>query len=102
MTDLCLPALVYLILSIVSIVIYVIQSLMGDEPNSTANFTSTNIIAVLIVKLIIMIAWTFLLNALCASGHTTLSWIILFLPIIIFLILVLFLFTNKSVHSLKQ
>ena len=41
--------------------------------------------------IIVAILWTWLLNFICKSGYTTVSWILVFLPIILFILVFLFL-----------
>ena len=66
---LCAPALVYLALSVIGLFI------------GAKMFTLIHIIGILL--------WTFILNFLCSKGYTTLSWILVLLPII-FMFIVIF------------
>ena len=65
---LCNPAMLYLILSIIAI-------LMG--------FSAKVQVGVFVIKLLWMILWVYLLNFLCSKGYTTISWILVLLPFII-------------------
>jgi hypothetical protein len=62
-TRLCTPAIVYLVLSIVAL------------------FVGAKVFTIIHVLGIIL--WTFILNYLCSIGLTTISWILVLLPIII-------------------
>ena len=72
--DLCTPALVYLVLSLISFV-------------AVANEAS---LSSLFVNALFVSLWTFLLNVLCQRGYTALSWILVLLPIIVLVIMVFF------------
>ena len=69
---LCPPALIYIAFSLTQIVIDTFKGLYN-----TALF-----------KFIVMIIITFLLNALCQTGMTIVSWIIVFIPFIFMSVIV--------------
>jgi len=69
--SLCMPAKVYLVLSAISLVIGLVSQF--------------HIIAIL-TKLFFILLWTWVLNWLCSKGLKTLSWILVLLPIILFLV----------------
>jgi hypothetical protein len=72
MFHLCAPALIYIAFSLTQIVIDTFKGLYN-----TAFF-----------KFIVMIIITFLLNTLCQSGMTIVSWIIVFVPFIFMSVIV--------------
>jgi predicted membrane protein len=72
MINLCPPALIYIAFSLTQIVIDTFKGLYN-----TALF-----------KFIVMIIVTFLLNALCQTGMTIVSWIIVFIPFIFMSVIV--------------
>lgn len=72
MFNLCPPALIYIAFSLTQVVIDTFKGLYN-----TAFF-----------KFIIMIIITFLLNALCQSGMSIVSWIIVFIPFIFMSVIV--------------
>jgi len=81
-SSLCTPALVYLIVSSITILFIFMQK-----------FT----ILTLGLKVAFVIAWTWILNYICSKGFTSISWVLVLLPYIVgfgFLALVLE-FTNK-------
>ena len=65
---LCNPAMLYLILSIIVI-------LMGFSAQVNAGL--------FIVKIIMMLVWVYILNFLCSKGYTTVSWVLVLLPFIL-------------------
>ena len=66
--QLCTPSLVYFVLSALCI-------LMA--------FTRNIKLSSILIKAVFVALWTWLLNLLCMKGYTTLSWILVFLPILI-------------------
>lgn len=72
--DLCTPALVYLVLSLISFV-------------AVANEAS---LSSLFVNALFVSLWTFLLNVLCQRGYTALSWVLVLLPLIVLVVAVFF------------
>ncbi len=72
--NICPPALLYLILSIFSILFAF----------------SMNVLPMLILsKLFFALLWTWFLNFLCVKGYKTVSWILVLLPFIIIMVNVL-------------
>ena len=71
-SNLCAPAIIYLIFSITQILID----------------TFTGLYNTAFIKFIIMIMSTLLLNILCQSGLGTISWIIVFIPFILMTVIV--------------
>ena len=66
--NLCVPAMLYLLLSIITI-------LMG--------FSEQFQLGIFVVKLIWMVVWVYILNLLCSKGYTTVSWVLVLLPFIL-------------------
>ena len=64
--DFCSPALLYIAFSLTHIIIDVFKQLYNTA----------------LVKFIVMIIFTFLLNILCQRGLTVISWFIVFIPFI--------------------
>ncbi len=86
--NLCAPALVYLILVVVGI----IAQIMGGM----ATFFNT------IGTIIVAGLWTWLLNFICKSGYTVVSWVLVFLPILFYILLIVFLIKFMDSMSKKE
>lgn len=69
--ELCPPAILYIVFTITHIIIDVFKNLYN----------------LAFIKFIVMIIFTLLLNVLCSSGLTIVSWIIVFLPFILMTII---------------
>jgi hypothetical protein len=72
LTQLCAPAIIYLIFSVTQILIDTLKGLYNTA----------------IVKVIVTITVTFLLNVLCQQGLGIVSWIIVFVPFIFMTVVV--------------
>jgi predicted membrane protein len=72
MEQLCAPAIIYLIFSIVQILIDTFKGLYNTA----------------LMKVIVMIMVTFLLQILCKRGLNVISWIIVFIPFILMTVIV--------------
>ena len=86
--DLCTPAYVYLVISVISIILLLIQnkgntdvycvgSLECDVPSTPLVF---------VVNIVYTVFWVFVLNAICKTGYTRISWFLVLLPFILFLL----------------
>jgi hypothetical protein len=86
---LCNPAMLYLILSIITI-------LMGISAQVQ--------VSVYIVKLIWMVVWVYILNLLCSKGYTTVSWVLVLLPFILiaFMALMMLEVTMRLAHRAPE
>jgi len=66
--NLCAPALVYLILSVIVTVL-----------ESTISFN----IVIILINILFIGLWTFVLNWICSTGYSIISWVMIIVPIII-------------------
>lgn len=83
MDTICSPALLYLILAVLG--------LIGMYSH---NFELTTIL----LKVLFIAVWTWFLNFLCTKGHTTISWIFVLLPFIVFFIMLMFAYEIIKKH----
>jgi hypothetical protein len=72
MVNICAPALIYVVFSLTQIIIDTIKGLYNTA----------------LVKFIVMILITFVLNVLCQSGMSIISWIIVFVPFMLMSVIV--------------
>lgn len=72
MANICAPALIYVVFSLTQIILDTIKGLYNTA----------------LVKFIVMILITFMLNVLCHSGMSIISWIIVFVPFILMSVIV--------------
>ena len=72
---LCLPAMIYLILGAISIIM---------------SFFSKETVMHVVVSVLFVLFWTFILNLICSAGYEMISWILLLFPLIVFVCCLLF------------
>ena len=80
--ELCTPAMLYFVISMIGLVIVLIQNLGNTNSYHVGSFSCRvpNTAAVFIVKLIYVLFWTYILNLICKDGHTSISWLLVLLP----------------------
>lgn len=90
--ELCAPAMIYFVLSIIVIFLLLLQNLGNKRRyqigNMSCSVTSTTLL--FIVKIIYVLFWTYVLNLICKDGYKELSWLLLFLPFISFFMIFMF------------
>ena len=92
--NLCTPAVIYLGISMLLLVVMYIQNRNNVDVYCLGAYECdvTNVTAIFIVKFIYILFWTWILNLICNSGWTSIAWLLLLLPIIVFFLLVALLF----------
>ena len=94
--ELCSPAMLYFIISIVALVMVLLQNLGNQNSYNVGSFScrvpSTALI--FIIKLIYILFWTWVLNLICKDGHTTISWLLVLLPWILLFVMMGLLIIN--------
>lgn len=89
--ELCTPAYVYLVLSLVTVMIMYIQN-FGSTTIYCLGMYSCNVGSVSLVffvKILYILFWTWILNILCRGGAEWFSWLLVFIPYLVFFILIL-------------
>ena len=80
---LCDPAKFYLLISFASVVVYIVH-LMGKKRNKYSYEQ-------LAIHVVLMVVWTLLLNKVCSFKYgVTISWLLVFLPILLLIVLMFF------------
>ena len=88
--DLCTPAMVYFVISIVALVMVLLQNLGNVNSYHVGSFSCRvpSTLLVFVVKLIYILFWTWVLNLICKDGHTGISWLLVLLPwVLLFVIM---------------
>jgi hypothetical protein len=87
---LCKPAYVYLVISVIATVILMIQNGGNQNRYCVGSFECEvpNTALVFLVKFLYIGFWTFVLNAICRSGHKQFAWFLVLLPFILFFVLI--------------
>ena len=93
----CTPAFLYFLLSIIAFLMLGLQNVDGDDKKLCAGSYSCSVASksvIFILHAIYIMFWTFVLDLLCKSGYSELSWFIVFLPFMLF-----FLFLGIIIYS---
>lgn len=87
--NLCPPALVYLIISIISIIAMAIQNYGNSDLYCLGMYTCnvSNISIIFALKLIYVLFWTWVLNIICRGGYSGVSWFLVLFPYILLFVL---------------
>jgi len=87
---LCKPAYVYLVISLIATVVLMIQNSGNQNRYCVGSFECDvpNTALVFLVKFMYIAFWTFVLNAICRSGHKQFAWFLVLLPFIMFFVLI--------------
>ena len=87
--ELCTPALIYFVISIIGLLMVLFQNLGNSNSYNIGNFSfrvpSTAL--VFIIKFIYILFWTWVLNLICKDGHTNISWLLILLPFILLFVM---------------
>lgn len=94
--DLCKPALLYFVISVIALALVLFQNLGNTKSYNIGNFSCRvpNTAAVFIIKFIYILFWTWILNLICRDGHTTISWLLVLLPWILLFVMIGLLMLN--------
>tara|TARA_B100001142_G_scaffold56212_1_gene54820 strand:- start:9954 stop:10442 length:489 start_codon:yes stop_codon:yes gene_type:complete len=103
---LCPPAMLYLVLSIISFLGILMQNCQ-DPRKYKVGFYKVNIpchnALFFIAKALYILVWTYILQFLCSKGYKTVSWFLVLLPIIaMFLIIGLAIIFFMAVGKKKR
>jgi hypothetical protein len=89
--ELCNPALFYFVISIIGLLMVAFQNMGNNHElmigSSMLNLENSPVI--FIVKLLYILFWTWILNLICKDGHSGISWLLVFLPVILIVLIVL-------------
>ena len=85
---LCTPAYVYLVLSVISMIILMIQNAGNTTKYCVGSFQCNvqSTTMVFLTKILYIAFWTFVLNWICKAGYKNVSWFLVLLPFIMFFI----------------
>lgn len=97
---LCTPAYVYLVISSIALILMVVQNVGSNTQYCAGNYSCevSNTSLLFVINVLYIIFWTWILNLICKSGASVVSWVLVLFPIILmFLIIGYFLFTGKHI-----
>lgn len=88
--NLCTPAYVYLVISVIAIVLMAVQNLSNPQMYCIGIYAcSTNsVFMIFLLKIVYVIFWTWILNIICRAGATGVAWFLVLLPYILLFIFI--------------
>ena len=88
---LCTPAYIYLVISVFSIIIIMLQNAGNSNTYCMGQYSCqvSNIIIVFIIKLVYVLFWTWILNLICKAGLPGVSWALLLFPFVLMFIFII-------------
>ena len=92
--NLCMPAMAYLALSIMTIFIMMFQNL-GDPASYCIGRYSCNVSDVnmlFLMKIVYVLFWTWIINIMCRDGFEGIAWVLVMLPYLLMFVFILTLF----------
>jgi hypothetical protein len=94
---LCKPAQFYLLISLVSYTLILLQNLTSPNQFCMGPYSCTNENKplIMVAQLIYIAFWTWLLNLICKI-NTSISWVIVLLPFILFFVILLAILFNGN------
>ena len=95
---LCTPAYFYFVISIISLVLIIFQNVGSRTTYCVGNYScpvEDNVI-ILFIQILYVFFWTWVLDLMCKSGFTPVSWVLVLLPfVLMFLFIASFLIYGK-------
>lgn len=91
--DLCSPAIFYLAVSSITILMMFYQNYANVDVYCLGVFSckpQISIYVIFITMILVVLFWTWILNIICHNGSTTIAWFLVLLPYIVFLIMLLY------------
>lgn len=90
--SLCMPASLYLGLSVLALLLLLVQNMSNKHTLCVANYSCpvANVTFVLLMQLLYVLFWTWILNLICKSGYKWVSWVLVLFPFVAAFLFVLF------------
>jgi hypothetical protein len=94
--ELCTPAALYFIISIVGLTMAILQNLGNTNSYNMGSFSCRvpNTFLVFMIKFVYIVFWTYVLNLICKDGHVGVSWLLVLLPWILLFVIIGLLMLN--------
>ena len=101
---LCSPAMIYFVISISTLLVMIFSNIGNTNRFCMGEFECPvdNVFVIYIIKLAYLLFVTVILDSLCKNGYTSISWFLVFFPILFyFVVLGLFMIRQKSTLILQ-
>jgi len=86
--NLCWPASVYLTISFIALILLMSTNYGNQKLTCLGNFScNADMTQVIVVKVIYILFWAWVLNIICKTGAETLAWVLVVVPVVIYLLM---------------
>jgi hypothetical protein len=87
--QLCQPAYIYFVLSFIALVFSAIQNMGNSRRYNLGSISCpvSSCMIVFIVKILVILFWTWVLNLMCKDGHSEIAWFLVLLPFVLFFLI---------------
>lgn len=94
--ELCSPAFFYFALSMISLIVIIFQNFGNTNTYNLGSFSANvpNTTAVLLIKFVYILFWTWILNMICKDGHSGIAWFLVLVPFILLFVIMGLLMVN--------
>lgn len=94
--NLCTPAHIYLVISVISILVIGMQNMGNENTYCLGSYScyTKNKVTIFIMKILYVVFFTWILNILCKSGYETVSWVLVLLPFVLMFIMLSLMFLS--------
>lgn len=98
LTNMCTPATIYFVLSLVGVILVGFNNVNNKDKICIGDYNCYvgNNITIFILNAVYILFWTFILDLMCKSGYSSLSWFVLLLPFIIMFVTFLTLMVSNK------
>ena len=96
---LCTPAMTYFVISVTTLIYLIFTNMSNKTTLCVGEFDCPvdNVYLIYIIKLVYLLFVTIVLDSLCKNGYTSISWFLLFLPLLFFFAMLgLFMLSKQS------
>ena len=87
---LCKPALVYLAVSVVVLIVIAYQNMGMNNMYCMGDFSCyvPSTAAIIFSEGLYILFWTWILNLMCRTGYASISWLLVVFPLVLFFVLI--------------
>lgn len=92
--NICRPAMFYFVLSISAVIFMALQNITTGRSYCIGmqSCSSNSVATLFIIKIVYILFWTWILNIICASAGEIVSWVLVFIPIVLMFLFMAFMF----------
>jgi len=96
--DLCTPASLYLVLSVIALAVMFFQNIGNENMYCLGVYQCdvSSVSLIFIIKILYILFWTWVLNLICRAGYSSVSWFLVLLPFVLFFILIAMFLLSKQ------